>query len=86
MVKGGGRIKTTNPVTVQVAPEADTERQTFKFSREWKVPRLTFHHAAGRLALLNISLPIPDDDLACEYLLVGQPVIHHLGIESRKLV
>lgn len=70
------------PVTVQMAPAADANPQMFQLSREWKVPRLNFPIALGPLALLNISFLASDDDLGCEDFLVGQPVLHHLGIDS----
>lgn len=42
--------------------------------------------SAGRLALTNVSFLVADNDLSCEYLLFGFPVLHHLGIDSRTLL
>lgn len=85
VVKVIGRIQAIEPVSVQVALGADIKPQTFKFSRMWKVPRLTFHLAAGPMALFNFFL-VSDDDLACEDLLLGQSVLRYLGINSRALL
>lgn len=42
--------------------------------------------SASRLALANVSFLVDDDDLSCENLLVGFPVLHHLGIDSSTLL
>lgn len=39
--------------------------------------------SAGSLALINITYLVVDDDLAIEDLLIGLPVIQHLGIENK---
>lgn len=63
LVKGIGRIEAIKRFTVQVSLAADAQPQTFGFSREWTIIRLTFHLAAGPLALLKIFFLVSDDDL-----------------------
>lgn len=79
VVKKIGRFQEIKPVSVQVALAIDTKTQTFNFSRVSKVSPLVFHLGASPLSLFNFSFLISDDDPACEYLLVGQPVLQYLG-------
>lgn len=86
VVKKIRRNKAIVPVTVKVALAADRKPQPFKFSPKWKVPRLTFYLATELLALLNIYFLVSENDSVCEGFLVRQPVLRHLGIDSRTLL
>lgn len=44
------------------------------------------HLASGQLGLAHISYLVADDDLACEELLIGLPVIKQLQIDTRTLL
>lgn len=84
--KGIGKFKAIAPVHIQVAIKSDSEPSTFTFSRIWQVPRLILELASGRLALRNISFLVADSELAAEDLLIGLPVLKHLGIDSKTLL
>lgn len=70
MVKAIGIVSAIDLVIGKGAFAVDEKPQKFKFSCKWKVPGLTFHFAAGPLALCNISFPVSEDELTCEDLLV----------------
>lgn len=72
-------------MTMQVAFAPVMSAQSFTFSRECTVPRLTFHLAAGRLAFLNVSFQITDTGLPFRNSLVANLVLRRLGINSRTL-
>lgn len=86
VLKGIGRLEAITPVAIQVALTASDKPESFTFSRVWKVPRLVMELSAGRLALNNISFLVADANLSCEDVLVGHPVLKHLGIDSRTLL
>ena len=39
--------------------------------------------APGQLALANLSFLVTDDDMACEELFIGLPVLLHLQVDTR---
>lgn len=86
VLSGIGKMKKIKPVTVQAALKESREAQTFTLSREWTVPRLLLHLSVGPLALLNISLLVADAELAENDLLIGQPVLKHLGMDSKTML
>lgn len=47
------------------------------------MPRLLLHLSVGPLALLNINFLVADAELTEHDLLIGQPVLKHLGIDSK---
>lgn len=65
--------------------ESDTP-SSLTFSRLWTIPRLVLELSAGQTALLNVEFLVADDEIACEYLLVGLTVLRHLGVDSRTLL
>ena len=83
---GIGTMTKIEPVTLQVALKKDSAAQSFQFSRKWSVPRLTLHLASGKLAVLNISFLVADDDLASQGILIGRPVLQHLKVDTRTLL
>lgn len=86
-MKGIGKLSSIAPVRLQVAlKKEEQEAQTFSFSRTWTAPRTILHLASGQLALVNIKFLVADDDLACEDLLIGRPVLHHLQIDTKTLL
>lgn len=85
-LKGIGSLTEIEPVRIQVALKESVEPATFTFSRTWIVPLLVMKLSAGRMALLNVTFLFTNDEMACEDLLVGLPVLPHLGIDSRTLL
>lgn len=86
VLKGIGRMSSITPVRIQVALRDSSEAASFTFSRVWTVPRLVLKLSAGQMALLNVSFLVADDETACEDLLVGLPVLRHLGVDTRTLL
>ena len=84
--RGIGKIVDIPPTSLQVALKTGHQAQSFKFSRRWTVPRTIMHLPSGALALQNISFLVADDELACEELLIGLPVLRHLRIDSQTLL
>lgn len=79
-------MKAIPAVRIPVALKDSGESGTFKFSRTGMVPGLVLKLSSGRMALRNVSFLVADDETACEELLVGLPVLRHLGIDSRRLL
>lgn len=71
---------------VQVALHKGEDAASFRFSRTWTEPRTVLHLAFGQLALANVTHLVVDDKLACEYLLLGLPVLHHLHLDTKILL
>lgn len=86
VLKGIGRFEAITPVSIQVALTSSTEPETFTFSRKWLAPRIILELSTGRLALRNVSFLVADAHLSCEDILLGYPVLQHLGIDSRTLL
>lgn len=86
VLNGIKKLKKIGLVTVQVALKEKSEAQTFTFSREWAVPRLLLHLSVGPLAFLNVSFLVANAELTEPDLLIGQPVLKHLGIDSRTML
>lgn len=82
VVKGIDKTTAIYLINVYVALIYEPKIMCFTFSRDWKNPQPTFHFTSGPLALLNLTPLVSDKDLACENLLVGQPVLQHFGIGS----
>lgn len=85
VLKGIWRFEAIAPVSIQVVLTPTNKAQKFRYSRIWKVPRLVMKLPAGRLALNNMSFLAADGDLICEGLLIGLPLLRHLGIDSQTL-
>lgn len=86
VLAGIGTLKAIPTVRLQVALKAEAEAQVFSFSRRWTCPRTILHLAAGQLALCNISFLVAEDDLACEDMLIGLPVLQHLKVDTKTLL
>lgn len=86
VVKGIGKMAAISPVTIQVALKESDTPASFTFSRLWTVPRLVLELSAGQMALINVEFLVADDEIACEDVLVGLPILRHLGIDSRTLL
>ena len=85
-LQGIGKINSIAKVSVQVALKEDSSAETFTFSRSLSVPRTLMDLSSGQLELLNFTFLIADGDLADEDLLIGQPILAHLGIDSRTML
>lgn len=42
--------------------------------------------SSGQLALANVTFLVADDELACEDLIIGLPVLRHLQVDTRTLL
>ena len=76
-VKGIGKITAIEPVRLNVALKTGDEAQSFFVSRTWVAPRTVLQLSSGQLALANVTFLVADDDLACEELIIGLPVLRH---------
>lgn len=85
-LKGNGRVKAITPVHIQVALKNSGEPSPFRFSRTGAVSRLILQLFAKRMVLLNVPFLIADDETAFKDLLIGFPVLRHLGANSRTLL
>lgn len=86
VLDGIGKIKKIDPVTVSVALKKDEEAQQFSFSRTWTVPRIILSLPSGKLAMLNVCFLVADDDLACESVLVGLPLLEHMKVDTKTML
>lgn len=86
VLRGIGKIKWTDTVKIQVALRQGDSAQTFKFLYTWSIPRTVLILSSERLALRNISFLVADDNLACEDILIGCPVLQHIRIDSKTLL
>lgn len=86
VTNGIGRIKKIKPVTMQVSLKVGSDAEKFTFSRTWTPTRIVMKLAAGPLALLNVELLVADADLAAEDVLIGLPVLRHLGVDTKTLL
>ena len=84
--KGIGKRNNIKPVTMLVALRNRKNPDSFQFSRSYTIPRLILHLSAGQLALTKAMFLVSDDDLAEEDLLIGLPLLRHLGIDSRTML
>lgn len=56
------------------------------FSRKGTVPRTVLHPFSGPLALWNLAFLVSDNELACESILIGGPVLEHLLVDTITLL
>lgn len=73
-------------VIIQVTLSTTGKAGEFTFSRDWHVPRLVLELSSGRLAVCNITFMDSDASLAIEDILIGLPILRHLGIDSWSLL
>lgn len=71
---------------LQVALRDADRTQSFTSSRTWTPPRTVPNLAAGSLALVGVTFLVLDADFAVKNLLVGLPVLQHLGIDTKTLL
>lgn len=81
-----GKISMIEPVRLQNALTSGEEAQTFSFSHTWTSPRTVLYLSVGQLALVGVTFVVADDDLACEDMHIGHPVLHHLQVEPKTLL
>ena len=86
VLKGMGKFVKIKPVPLQVALCDNNEATKFTFSRTCIVPMVVMHLSAGQLALLNVIFLVADANIAFEDLLIGQPLLAILGVDSRTLL
>lgn len=85
-LKGIGKLTAIEPVMLQVALKKSDAAESLRFSWSWVLPRTVLHLPSGKFALTNISFLVPDDELACEGLIIGSPVLKHLLVDPRTLL
>jgi len=86
VLDGIGSFKKIDPVSFQVALTKEKEPIEFTFSKVWMVPRTVLHLSSGKLAVLNISFLVADDDLTSGGLLIGRPVLQHMRVDTKTLL
>ena len=86
VLQGIGTMTNIDKVSLQVALKDSSKAQSFSFSRTWTPPRIIFQLFTGTLALVNVTFLVADDELASEDLLIGLPILRHLGIDSKTLL
>ena len=82
-LQGIGKLSAISPVLLQVALKQGEEPQKFSFSRIWTAPRTVLQLCTGSLALVDFKYLVADDDLACEPILIGLPVLQHLQVDTK---
>lgn len=86
VLNGIGKISKIDPIKIQVALKANDDAKSFRFTRTWTTPRLVLRLNAGPLALNNATFLVPDGELAAEDLLIGLPILQHLGIDTKAML
>lgn len=86
VLNGIGKFKKIPPISLQVALKDGDDPQKFTFSRTWTPPRTVLLLSAGPLALVNVTFLVADADLSVEDLLIGLPVLQHLGVDTKTLL
>lgn len=64
----------------------DTAPIVIECHRAWHVPRTILHVASGALALRHIVYLVIEGELTPENLVVGRPVLSHLGVDTETLL
>lgn len=80
------KLRKIKPVVVQVALKEHKEAQIFTFSHKWTVSRLLHYLSVGLLVLFNVYFIVADNELAENDLVIGQPILKHLGICSKTML
>lgn len=86
VLNGIGKLTKIDPVFLQVALKQGDNAEKFTFSRTWTPPRTVLQLLVGPLALVNVTYLVADADLAAESLLIGLPVLQHLGVDTKTLL
>ena len=87
VLKGIGSIQPIPPIEMKMPIKDDNgESISFTTNRIWKVPRTILRVASGKPALQNISYLIVDGELDPEDVLIGRPVLQHLGVDTATLL
>lgn len=86
LLNGIGKLTKIDQVTLQVALKDGESAQEFSSSRTWTPPCTVLCLAAGPLALVNVTFLVANADLSAEELLIGLPVLQHLGINTKTLL
>lgn len=86
VVSGVGTLEKISPITLQVALKRVKDAQSFKFSRRWHIPRTTLHLFSGKLAVMNVTFLVDDDEFASEGLIVDRPILEHMNIDTKTLL
>lgn len=86
VLEGIGRKTKIQSLSLQVALKEDDDAQSFTFSRAWTPPRIVLRLSTGPLALTNVKFLVADADLAAEDILIGLPVLRHLGVDTRTML
>lgn len=86
VLNGIGKMTKIDKVSLQLALKDADRAQLFTFSQTWTPPPTVLRSAAGPLALVNVTFLVADANLAAEDLLIGLPVLRHLGVDSKALL
>lgn len=84
-LNGIGKFKKISSISLQVPLKDGDDPQKFTFSSMWTPPGTVLLLSAGLLALVNVAFLVADADLLVEGLLIGLPVLQHLGVDTKTL-
>lgn len=81
-----GKFTEITPVSLRVARKKDKNPDKFTFCRTWTPPRTVIHLSAGQMALVIVTYTVSNSERTAEDLLIGLPILQHLGIDSKSLL
>lgn len=82
VLNGIGRMTKMVQVAIHVSLKDGEKAQNSMFYGIWTPPRTILKFSAVPLTLINVSLLVADADLAAEDVLIGLPVLRHLGVDA----
>jgi len=85
-LKGIGRLRSIKPVKLQVPLSKEATAMQFSFSRRWEIPELVMEMNSGKMALRNVSVLVADDHIVSEPLIIGNPVLRHLKVDTNSII
>lgn len=86
VLEGIGKLTTRHNLLLNVAITKDVYVQSFNLSRSRTMPGYVLNISTGQLALVSITLPVSNDELAWEELLIGRPVLLYLQVDTKTLL
>lgn len=86
VLNGIGKMAKIKPLSLQVALKEADDAQSFTFSGTGTPPRIVLRLSTGPLALNNVKFLVADVDLAAEDILIGLPVLRHLGVDTKTML
>lgn len=85
ILKGIGKLETTDKVRLKVSLQKEGESAMYTFSQACIVPCTVLHLPVGQLAFKNIRLLVSDDKMRSKDHLIGFLVLCHLHVDAATL-